>query len=471
MIAKILIGALAVASVATAHVAARNASFDGSNDVHGLGEVFGYNGPELYGDVAIAAPINCRGQDTYIAGYHVFHGKFDPSYCMNVCNTYNADQSHSSRLCRFFNTYMLQKDGVDWAQYCSIYTQKWESSKATNWGQYDGSHNYTVRSSLGYWDPLDQGNCQGYDEPTHSTTRFPTKTKTITSKTTKTTRTTSKPPTITTISTTVITTTPTNPTTTTTESTTKTVIGDLPTVTCDSSNYLVQSGSLYSVDLTTWNTTLLGSQVDISVSAVGYNIVDNLLYGVTLGTDNVTSLVKIGGDGSWANVSAIPGLSFRRLYNMGVVDESGTYWANYNGETWLAVDVVPSSDTYGQVTAGGRADLEHNCFDWAFVPGAGDYLWCLGRSMTQPDDQTQTHLMQYSRQAGVWRTLTNYGHVAGSDHWGAVSPGDDFTLIASEDNSGEIWKFPLPRVGIHPEYLGTGPASEMNDGARCINGF
>ncbi|KAH0000501.1 hypothetical protein KCU78_g15344, partial [Aureobasidium melanogenum] len=49
-----------------------------------------------------------------------------------------------NKICSFFNTYILYKNGQSLGQYCAMYDQTWSSSYAKNTGYYYGSDHYTI---------------------------------------------------------------------------------------------------------------------------------------------------------------------------------------------------------------------------------------------------------------------------------------------------------------------------------------
>ena len=120
--------------------------------------ISGYNGPASLGG-AINAPLTPQGQNTYL-GYKYFPFNqaqgYDPQTCADACNVqtaYNsrhpaADGSYLS--CNFFNAYVLSQNGVPQGLYCSLYTQAWAPSYATNHGQTRGSDRYTISRSYAY---------------------------------------------------------------------------------------------------------------------------------------------------------------------------------------------------------------------------------------------------------------------------------------------------------------------------------
>ena len=114
-----------------------------------------FTGPiELGG--AIQAPLNAQGKNTYL-GMRMF-SVYDPSQCAAVCQaTTSYDRQHivdsngNYAPCNFFNTYILSKNNAVLGMYCSMYSQYWDKSYSTNYGQYDGQGNhYTVSSSYSY---------------------------------------------------------------------------------------------------------------------------------------------------------------------------------------------------------------------------------------------------------------------------------------------------------------------------------
>ncbi|KAL8845901.1 MAG: hypothetical protein Q9221_008968 [Calogaya cf. arnoldii] len=117
-----------------------------------------YTGPAELGG-AINAPYNAQGQNTYMGyKYRAFDQSqgYDPSTCAADCNAQTAyNKRHPAAdgtypTCVFFNAYVLSMNGVPQGLYCSMYTQVWAASYATNYGQYRGTDRYTVSRSYSY---------------------------------------------------------------------------------------------------------------------------------------------------------------------------------------------------------------------------------------------------------------------------------------------------------------------------------
>ncbi|KAI4227046.1 MAG: hypothetical protein L6R36_002727 [Xanthoria steineri] len=117
-----------------------------------------YTGPAELGG-AMNAPYNVQGQNTYMGyKFHAFSQTqgYDPSTCAVDCNAQTAyNKRHpaadgSYQTCVFFNAYVLSMNGVPQGLYCSMYTQVWAASYATNYGQYRDTDRYTVSRSYSY---------------------------------------------------------------------------------------------------------------------------------------------------------------------------------------------------------------------------------------------------------------------------------------------------------------------------------
>lgn len=88
-------------------------------------------------------------------GVREFRGAFDLGLCAAACSSTSAynlahpPASGSPMTCNFFVTYMLYKNGYPVTQQCAMYSQAWNSTYATNTGQWDqqGNH-YTIGMSF-----------------------------------------------------------------------------------------------------------------------------------------------------------------------------------------------------------------------------------------------------------------------------------------------------------------------------------
>ncbi|KAF2681786.1 hypothetical protein K458DRAFT_420551 [Lentithecium fluviatile CBS 122367] len=111
---------------------------------------------EYFGDSAINAPVDCKGEYTYM-GYKRFDaGGYDVARCAKACseqNEYNSAHPPTDgsklRLCHFTNSYIEKKNGIPQAQYCALYSKAWHKKQATNNGQWQGKDHITISYSVG----------------------------------------------------------------------------------------------------------------------------------------------------------------------------------------------------------------------------------------------------------------------------------------------------------------------------------
>ncbi|KAF7532127.1 hypothetical protein G7054_g8228 [Neopestalotiopsis clavispora] len=204
---------------------------------------------------------------------------------------------------------------------------------------------------------------------------------------------------------------------------------------------------------------------------MGYNFADNYLY-ASIGTTGAR-LVRIAANGDTTLLSSF---NITGGLNCGDVDENAVYWGSNGGALWIEVDLRPTSANFSRQINTGTAVPPYTVIDWAYVPGGGDALWGLGFDNSLGLALGQTYLLRFDRTAHTWTRLTNFGQIAntlnttaGTNAWGAVYASDDGYLYGSENNSGEIWRFPLPGANTTAAVkISNGPKSSSNDGARCI---
>ncbi|CAJ2502947.1 Uu.00g103410.m01.CDS01 [Anthostomella pinea] len=256
----------------------------------------------------------------------------------------------------------------------------------------------------------------------------------------------------------------------------------------DNSNYhlklqnnltIFSYGQLYQVNVSTGTSTLIKNNVGgglFQVNAMGYNSLDNYLYAALFTTPVL--LIKINSTGDSSAVEPLPVFSTVNAPYAGDVDEVGYYWAySYVNSQYVKIDVT-SGAGYGSVVAAGIAipDLliNVNIPDFAYVPGGGNFLYGLGYN-TLPTLFTPvtSRLYKFDRTLLRWSLVTDFGHLTGGDRWGAVYAAPGGILYATENVSGEIWKFTYPftdKTGANrPVKVSTGLSADFNDGARCIN--
>ncbi|KAK6193706.1 hypothetical protein LQW54_012176 [Pestalotiopsis sp. IQ-011] len=241
----------------------------------------------------------------------------------------------------------------------------------------------------------------------------------------------------------------------------------------DQYNSQFQQESLYRVNISTGATSLISSTVGNGqgyINAMGYSEGDNYLY-AAVGSEAPQKLIRIAANGATTDLES---LNQTVYLNAGDIDENFYYWSSSVGAQWIKVDLRPGSTTFGKEVASGTAKPQYQIFDWAYVPGAGDYLWGLGYDQTTNLAQGLTYLMRFDMTTHTWTTETNFGSIASSQStpaaantWGAIYASDGGFIYGSENTSGEIYRFPLPGSGTAAVKIANGPKSTQNDGARC----
>jgi hypothetical protein len=195
-----------------------------------------------------------------------------------------------------------------------------------------------------------------------------------------------------------------------------------------------------------------------AINGIGYNILDNFIYGNQIST---RTIIRIAGDGTSSTVAGTdppPPSS-----NVGDVDGEGVYWVSSGGKSWAQIDLAPGSATYGKTIGSGTASpLGLGIDDWVYIPIAGQYLYSVGSNSTS----NGISMIRFSMATKEWEKVANYPSLKGVSTLGAQYGMNNGTLYASDNSSGDIWQFPID--GSSPFIVSQGPASSSNDGARCV---
>ncbi|KAI7136087.1 hypothetical protein KC324_g16670, partial [Hortaea werneckii] len=242
---------------------------------------------------------------------------------------------------------------------------------------------------------------------------------------------------------------------------------------CARQGYLVQNFNWFVVEIATGNTVQNGTiQGGIPMQAMGYNRCDGLIYA----TDQEAHLVRFGLD-----------LTPQRLYEQtffryqtGEVDNDCQYWAIRTADNdvarWIHVDVNPASPVYGSIVGQGELAVPQYFYaDWAYVPGAGSYLWSVG--IDQPT--ANAYLYRFDQATLTSVIVASFGDIGLADfrpdpasgyrlNFGAVYASADGYLYGSENISGNIYRFTVT-APYNWQFLVRGPGTVQNDGARCID--
>jgi len=129
-------------------------------------DVDGFSGIST-GRATINSPNQC---DSYIT-FKSHTGPYDPNLCAADClSERNNPAQYSGKVCRYFASYQLIKNGQVQAQICALYTRKWDASYAVNTGYHSGRDTYTIFQAYSYSLDSDPGNTECNNGVVTSTT-------------------------------------------------------------------------------------------------------------------------------------------------------------------------------------------------------------------------------------------------------------------------------------------------------------
>ncbi|KAI7459907.1 hypothetical protein KC351_g17508 [Hortaea werneckii] len=242
---------------------------------------------------------------------------------------------------------------------------------------------------------------------------------------------------------------------------------------CARQGYLVQNFNWFVVEIATGNIVQNGSiQGSIPMQAMGYNRCDGLIYA----TDQEAHLVRFGLD---LNPQRLYDQTFFR-YQTGEVDNDCQYWAIRTADNdvarWIHVDVNQASPVYGSIVGQGELAVPQYFYaDWAYVPGAGSYLWSVG--IDQPT--ANAYLYRFDQATLTSIIVASFGDIGLAPfipdpasgyrlNFGAVYASADGYLYGSENISGNVYRFTVTEP-YNWQFLVRGPGTVQNDGARCID--
>ncbi|KAG8665162.1 hypothetical protein FPOAC2_14418 [Fusarium poae] len=234
-----------------------------------------------------------------------------------------------------------------------------------------------------------------------------------------------------------------------------------PAFSCDEGGYLVQGTVLYRLNLETGDNPAVNENVGPggNINAIGYNILDNYLYGFVAVSGGRWQLIQIDAEGGH---QLLP-LTVDRFYSTGDIDANGQLWIGASGTTaWAQIDLDPDSARYGQLVDSGTMKVPGNFVaDWVFLENGGPYLYSIAWSTT-------ARLVRWSIERKEWTEVRDYGNVTpAAPQFGALyAVGDE--MWGSDNASGKIIAFPVLDDNAPARDISAGPPSNSNDGARCF---
>ncbi|MGJ0909504.1 DUF6923 family protein, partial [Clostridium botulinum] len=234
------------------------------------------------------------------------------------------------------------------------------------------------------------------------------------------------------------------------------------------------------INLVTGQVTTVNPDMGVRINAIGYNILDDMIYGIENTTNN---LLRVAEDGSVTNFGPITNLPLPVApgsYNVGTIDDQGHMFIfqQFQG-IYYVVDVNQNSPTFGQLldpTAGYIVDTAPfgtpivypptntlNITDWAYSPIDGQ-LYAV-RFTAAPGDSV---VVRIDPTTGVVTELTTTGIPAGSNY-GASFMDADGNFYAVNNDTGVVYRITISGNNATGEEFSQSIPTTGNDGASCQN--
>lgn len=194
------------------------------------------------------------------------------------------------------------------------------------------------------------------------------------------------------------------------------------------------------------------------INAIGYNILDNYLYGLLQNTNKV---VRIDSAGE-IELFDITGSFTPGFYSSGDIDENGTLYL-YNGSKFVSISLDPTNPNY--LVAQNLANYTASVNDFAY--NNMDHSLYMATSTSAPK------LLRYDIVANV---ITDLGVISGLGAETTSSFGTAFmdsmgNLFIANNASGKTYKISSPHTGGTTAvfYNSAMEGLQPGDGARCQN--
>ncbi|MCB0133451.1 MAG: hypothetical protein KDD78_21450, partial [Caldilineaceae bacterium] len=231
-----------------------------------------------------------------------------------------------------------------------------------------------------------------------------------------------------------------------------------PFLSCPSDAFLYQQSpsNLYGVNLVSGGSFVLRDDWTITTNAVGFNLLDDYLYGFVSGSNGYISRTDGNGD---ITIHKVEGLGKVNAYTGDVSVDGYLYLNRGRKELWI-VDVNAQRPTYLQLVNTITLSSNSNIADWAFNAVDGMLYGVRGNG----------DLVQVNPTTGALTVIGDSGIVEGGA-FGAVYFDVDGYFYASNNGTGKIYRFDLrDSNNLNPTatLFTQGPKSSTNDGARCV---
>ncbi|MCM2555280.1 DUF11 domain-containing protein [Chryseobacterium sp. Ch-15] len=216
-----------------------------------------------------------------------------------------------------------------------------------------------------------------------------------------------------------------------------------------SQNNPTQLNTVNTTTLTNLQFSPLGANSGMNFNAIGYNAIDNHIYGIK---NNTGELIKFGADGSFVNLGTVSGLPTNVEYNAGEFDLTGNLYVKINVAGNILYKINVSTKTATSITLNSNITV----LDFAFNKN-DNHLYAVLDNI----GAAQNGMLIKVSLTGTVTTigaadpvLRSFGGMIGAN-------GEIYGFL----NSGGFYKFDIT-TGIRTK-LSDSPSSSINDAAHC----
>ncbi|MBC6996868.1 T9SS type A sorting domain-containing protein [Cytophaga sp. FL35] len=231
---------------------------------------------------------------------------------------------------------------------------------------------------------------------------------------------------------------------------------------CDYNAYLFQYNDIYAVDLASGSAYMVAENVTSgNINAAAYNSADGYIWGYLSSPSK--SIVRIGKNFT-TDIYNIPELPDSNNKYVGDISIDGIYYFRSGSSTFYSVDLNPESNNYLEYVGATTLSQNINIHDWAFNAVDG---------MLYTVEKKTNILYRINAETGLVQPLGIVPILSGLNYtFGAVYFDVDGNFYISANQTGSVYKINavhniLVDGIIQSNIFAFGPASSLNDGARC----
>ena len=214
------------------------------------------------------------------------------------------------------------------------------------------------------------------------------------------------------------------------------------------------------------------------INAIGYNILDNYIYGYN---DTINSISRVDASGNIMMLGQPTGMPVTaNQYNTGCFDDQGYLYLYYGGSARMyVVDLRPNSPTYMKLVDPTKGFTEQtSAYGIALVngtPNVADWVWLPATAQTG----TGTNGFLYGIQTGGVMARVNLDNArvinmttsgpTYNSSYGAASVDSQGNIYAIANQNGNVYRYTINGITATGSYFSNTYYDSHNDGAMCRN--